>query len=121
MIIKSAKKSLLLLLLPVIIYLPTLPQAAGLPISAEGAPMPSLAPMLERSMPAVVNISTSTQIEVKENPLLQDPFFRQFFQIPNQSRQQQKNSLGSGVIIDSDRGLVLTVLIRLSQTSTRCS
>jgi len=108
MLIKSAKKSLLLLLLPVIIYLPTLPQAAGLPISAEGAPMPSLAPMLERSMPAVVNISTSTQIEVKENPLLQDPFFRQFFQIPNQSRQQQKNSLGSGVIIDSDRGLVLT-------------
>jgi serine protease Do/serine protease DegQ len=64
--------------------------------------------MLERSMPAVVNISTSTNIEVRENPLMQDPFFRQFFQMPNQSRQQQKNSLGSGVIIDSDQGLVLT-------------
>jgi len=64
--------------------------------------------MLERSMPAVVNISTSTQIEVKENPLLQDPVFRHFFQIPNQPRHQQKNSLGSGVIIDSTQGLVLT-------------
>jgi Do/DeqQ family serine protease len=82
--------------------------AAGLPPAAEGLPMPSLAPMLERSMPAVVNISTSTNIEVKENPLMQDPFFRQFFQIPNESRHQQKNSLGSGVIIDSDQGLVLT-------------
>jgi serine protease Do/serine protease DegQ len=64
--------------------------------------------MLERSTPAVVNISTSTNIEVQENPLMQDPFFRQFFQIPNQPRHQQRNSLGSGVIIDSNQGLVLT-------------
>jgi serine protease Do/serine protease DegQ len=64
--------------------------------------------MLERSTPAVVNISTSTNIEIKENPLMQDPFFRQFFQMPRQSRQEQRNSLGSGVIIDSQRGLVLT-------------
>lgn len=70
--------------------------------------MPSLAPMLERSTPAVVNIATSTNIEIKENPLMQDPFFRQFFQIPNMPRQQQRNSLGSGVIIDSQQGLVLT-------------
>jgi serine protease Do/serine protease DegQ len=39
---------------------------------------------------------------------MQDPYFRQFFNVPNQSRQQQKNSLGSGVIIDSSQGLVLT-------------
>ena len=70
--------------------------------------MPSLAPMLERSMPAVVNISTSTNIQISENPLMQDPFFRQFFNVPNQPRQQQRNSLGSGVIIDSNQGLVLT-------------
>jgi len=71
--------------------------------------MPSLAPMLEKSMPAVVNISTTTKIEVEQNPLLQDPFFRHFFNLPNQSpRQQQKSSLGSGVIIDSDKGYVLT-------------
>jgi serine protease Do/serine protease DegQ len=64
--------------------------------------------MLERSMPAVVNISTSTQIQVNDNPLLQDPFFRHFYNLPNQPRQQQKNSLGSGVIIDKSQGLVLT-------------
>jgi serine protease Do/serine protease DegQ len=39
---------------------------------------------------------------------MQDPFFRQFFQMPHQSQQQQKNSLGSGVIIDSNLGYVLT-------------
>ena len=59
-------------------------------------------------MPAVVNIATTTNIQVSENPLMQDPYFRQFFQIPNQSRQQQKNSLGSGIIIDSKQGWVLT-------------
>jgi serine protease Do/serine protease DegQ len=82
--------------------------AAGLPPYVDGQPLPSLAPMLEHSMPAVVNISTSTNIQVNENPLMQDPYFRQFFNVPNQSRQQQKNSLGSGVIIDSSQGLVLT-------------
>jgi serine protease Do/serine protease DegQ len=82
--------------------------AAGLPPYVDGQPLPSLAPMLEHSMPAVVNISTSTNIQVNENPLMQDPYFRQFFNVPNQSRQQQKNSLGSGVIIDSNQGLVLT-------------
>ena len=82
--------------------------AAGLPAFMDGQPLPSLAPMLEHSMPAVVNISTSTNIQVNENPLMQDPYFRQFFNVPKQSRQQQKNSLGSGVIIDSQQGLVLT-------------
>jgi Do/DeqQ family serine protease len=80
--------------------------AIGLPAPTENQALPTLAPMLERSMPAVVNISTSTNVEGRENPLLQDPYFRQFFNIPKQSRQ--KNSLGSGVIIDSDKGYVLT-------------
>lgn len=81
---------------------------AVLPLQADGAPLPSLAPMLENSMPAVVNISTSTNIKIQENPLMNDPVFRRFFNIPNNQRQQQKNSLGSGVIIDKDQGYVLT-------------
>ncbi|MGR9115149.1 MAG: DegQ family serine endoprotease [Gammaproteobacteria bacterium] len=81
---------------------------AGLPTEVEGRPLPSLAPILERSMPAVVNISTSTNVQVMENPLLQDPFFRHFFQLPDRPRRQQKNSLGSGVIIDGSQGYVLT-------------
>ncbi|MGD7034231.1 DegQ family serine endoprotease [Methylotuvimicrobium buryatense] len=82
--------------------------SAGLPVAVEGQPLPSLSPILERSMPAVVNISTSTNIQVRENPLLQDPFFRHFFQLPDRPRQQQRNSLGSGVIVDSAKGYVLT-------------
>lgn len=81
---------------------------AALPGYADGQALPSLAPMLEKSMPAVVNISTTKNINTRENPLLQDPFFRHFFQRPQQQRRQQKNSLGSGVIIDSQRGFVLT-------------
>ncbi|MFI3188705.1 serine endoprotease DegQ [Crenothrix sp. D3] len=102
------KHLLLMTLLPVSLCLPSVASATGLPMAVDGQPMPSLAPMLERSTPAVVNISTSTNIEIKENPLMQDPFFRQFFQIPNMPRHQQRNSLGSGVIIDSQQGLVLT-------------
>ncbi|WP_394753409.1 Do family serine endopeptidase [Crenothrix sp.] len=103
---QSIKKRLLLTLLPVCLSFTSALFAAGLPASIDGQPLPTLAPMLERSMPAVVNISTSTN-EAKENPLMQDPYFKQFFNVPNQSRQQ-KNSLGSGVIIDSAQGLVLT-------------
>jgi serine protease Do/serine protease DegQ len=104
---KPVKQLLLMIFLPA--YLGMIPAAqAGLPSYAEGQALPSLAPMLERSMPAVVNISTSTNILVSDNPLMQDPVFRQFFNVPNQLRQQQKNSLGSGVIIDSKLGLVLT-------------
>ena len=56
---------------------------AALPVQVNGQALPSLAPMLEKSMPAVVNIATTQNIQVVENPLLQDPFFRHFFQIPN--------------------------------------
>lgn len=102
------KQLLLMTLIPVSLGLHTTASAIGLPTAVDGQPMPSLAPMLERSMPAVVNISTSTNIEVAQHPLMQDPFFRQFFNIPNQPRHQERNSLGSGVIIDSSQGLVLT-------------
>ncbi len=80
---------------------------APLPAAMDGQPIPSLAPMLERTMPAVVNISTVTRIEATEHPLLRDPFFRQFFDIP-QHRQREESSLGSGVIVDAARGLALT-------------
>jgi serine protease Do/serine protease DegQ len=106
---KSVKQLLFIIItfLPVSFCITSAAQA-GLPPYADGLPLPSLAPMLERSMPAVVNISTSTNILVSDNPLMQDPVFRQFFNVPNQLHQQQKNSLGSGVIVDSAQGLILT-------------
>ena len=70
--------------------------------------LPSLAPMLEQSKPAVVNIATKSHVRVQDNPLLNDPFFRRFFNIPDDPQPQQRQSLGSGVIIDADKGLVIT-------------
>ncbi len=81
---------------------------AALPAAVDGQLLPSLAPMLEHVVPAVVNISTVTQIEEQDHPLLQHPFFRHFFDIPRQRREREPQSLGSGVIVDADRGLVLT-------------
>jgi serine protease DegQ len=85
-----------------------IPALATLPTALNDGPMPSLAPMLETSMPAVVNISTATLSRGQDNPLMNDPVFRRFFNIPNNPSQQQKNSLGSGVIVDKDQGYVLT-------------
>jgi serine protease Do/serine protease DegQ len=81
---------------------------ATLPVSAEGTPVPSLAPMLERVTPAVVNISTRSQPRAQENPLLSDPFFRRFFNLPEPKESRPSRNLGSGVIVDAKQGYVLT-------------
>ncbi len=79
---------------------------AELPARVSGQPLPSLAPMLEKVMPAVVNISSSTHTRSSNNPLFNDPFFQRFFNIPEQ--RQEKQSRGSGVIIDVKAGYVVT-------------
>jgi hypothetical protein len=68
----------------------------------------TLAPMLERVVPGVVNISTTSRVRVAPNALLDNPFFRQFFDIPQVPREIARQSLGSGVIVDAAAGLVLT-------------
>lgn len=84
------------------------PAPAALPASIEGTPLPTLAPMLEQVTPAVVNIATEGRIRIRENPLLRDPFFRRFFNIPDMPLERKTESLGSGVIMDARRGLVVT-------------
>jgi Do/DeqQ family serine protease len=79
----------------------------ALPAQVGGQPLPSLAPMLEGAMPAVINVSTVTQIQAADHPLLRDPFFRRFFDLP-ESRRREESSLGSGVIVDAERGIALT-------------
>jgi serine protease DegQ len=81
---------------------------AALPVSVNGQALPSLAPMVERVTPAVVNVSTRTRISASQNPLLNDPFFRKFFDIPKRSQRRQTQSLGSGVVIDAAKGFVIT-------------
>jgi len=80
---------------------------AALPVSMDGEPLPSLAPVLEQVTPSVVNIYTQTRVRVR-SPLMDDPFFRRFFNIPNAPRERVSQSLGSGVIVDAEEGFVLT-------------
>jgi Do/DeqQ family serine protease len=100
---------LLAVLLPaaVALWAPPAPQAA-LPTAVDGQPLPSLAPMLERVMPGVVNISTVTRQAIADHPLLRDPFFRRFFDIPGEPRERENQSLGSGVVVDGARGIIVT-------------
>ena len=68
--------------------------------------MPTLAPLVAQVTPAVVNISIKSRSALEDNPLLRDPFFRRFFNVPD--RPQQEVAAGSGVIVDARQGLVLT-------------
>ncbi len=73
--------------------------------------LPSLAPLLKKVTPAVVNISTKTKVRVAANPLMDDPIFRQFFQFqfPNMPKAEREvQSVGSGVIVDAEKGYVIT-------------
>lgn len=81
---------------------------SALPVEAGSKELPSLAPMLEKVTPAVVNIATEGRIKQNMNPLFADPFFRRFFNFPDQPIERKTSSLGSGVIVDAKRGLILT-------------
>ena len=89
---------------------------ASLPThDSQGQAIPSLAPMLSKITDAVVNISTSSNSASKRTyqqlDLFDEPFFNRFFkqQQPRYSepKPRQKN-LGSGVIINSQAGYILT-------------
>jgi Do/DeqQ family serine protease len=77
------------------------------------SPVPSLAPMVKRASPSVVNIATRGTIKEKpgqRNPLMDDPFFRRFFDTPPDSkpRERQFQSAGSGVVVDAKNGYIIT-------------
>jgi serine protease Do/serine protease DegQ len=81
---------------------------AVLPQAVDDRELPSLAPMLEKVTPSVVNIATQGRVLARENPLLSDPFFRRFFDLPAQPRTRRTQSLGSGVIVDAESGYIIT-------------
>jgi serine protease Do/serine protease DegQ len=80
---------------------------AQIPAQVGDTPVPSLAPMLKKVTPAVVNIATKGTVQ-QENPLLNDPFFRRFFDVPNVPRERTFQSAGSGVIVDAKNGYIIT-------------
>lgn len=85
-----------------------LPSAAALPVAVNSQQLPSLAPMLEQVTPAVVSID----VEGKQVSRQSLPESFKFFFGPDfpteQLRERPFRGLGSGVIIDADKGYVVT-------------
>ena len=82
------------------------PAGAQLPATAQRGGLPTLAPVLEKVTPAVVNIAVLQRSPEEDNPLLRDPFFRRFFGMPRE--RQPQIAAGSGVIVDASNGYVIT-------------
>ena len=104
----AGPKRILILL---ILLLPILPATAFSHVTpgVDGGNLPTLAPVVEKTRPAVVNIATTGHIDVQNHPLLNDPFFKRFFEGFNDIPQRRETkSLGSGVVIDADQGYIVT-------------
>jgi len=67
----------------------------------------SLAPLVRKTSPAVVNIAVLQPSPAEQNPLLQDPYFRRYLGIPD-AALQPVIAAGSGVVVDGQRGFVIT-------------
>jgi serine protease Do/serine protease DegQ len=70
---------------------------------SQGAAIPTLAPLVKKVTPSVVNIAVKGKVPQEQNSLLNDPFFRKFFNMPSEI-----SAAGSGVIVDGREGLVVT-------------
>jgi Do/DeqQ family serine protease len=83
------------------------PVLAGAPIpEMGGTPVQTLAPVVSRITAGVVGISVRGRVR-EDNPLLQDPLFRRFFNL-QQPVERETQATGSGVIVDAAQGYVLT-------------
>lgn len=82
------------------------PAHANLPPSIDGKTLPSLANMLEKATPAVVNIATQGRQRTNQR-ILNDPILGHLFRgaIP---KPKQSQGTGSGVIIDANKGHIVT-------------
>src|ERR1700720_1070371 len=99
-------------LLALVVALAAAPIPAAMPPAVGETPLPTLAPMIKKVSPAVVNIATRGTIRERgpQNPLLDDPFFRRFFDVPPDTgpRERPFQSAGSGVIVDARSGYIVT-------------
>jgi Do/DeqQ family serine protease len=104
------KRNLLLVATGVIVAVAVLAALRATAWPFEDGEKPTLAPLLQRVTPAVVNIAVVGSATQGDNPLLDDPVFRRFFEGPNapSAPSMPRQSIGSGVIIDADQGLVVT-------------
>ena len=84
-----------------------LPVHSAMPFISSKNGIPSLSLLLQDVTPAVVNISVQARSAIEDNPLFRDPFFRRFFDTPDQADRPER-SAGSGVIVDAGKGYVVT-------------
>jgi len=77
-------------------------------LGAQKNDVPTLAPLIKRVTPSVVNIAIKGRVAQEQNPLLNDPFFRRFFDMPQLPAEREIQAAGSGVIIDSEKGFIVT-------------
>ncbi|NIJ63122.1 serine protease DegQ [Sphingomonas leidyi] len=79
------------------------------PVAADAVPLNrlTLAPLVERVAPAVVNIAVLQPSPYAQNPLLRDPYYRYFLGVPDEALAP-RISAGSGFVVDAARGLVVT-------------
>lgn len=89
----------------ILVTLITVKANAVLPLEVDGQPLPSLAPVLKRVTPAVVNIHTTSRQTVNRRS---QSFYNWFYGLPNVPQKKVTQSLGSGVIVDAARGYILT-------------
>src|SRR6266478_3002985 len=99
-------------LLALIVALAAAPIPAAMPPAVGETPLPTLAPMIKKVSPAVVNIATRGTIRGRgpQNPLLDDPCFRRFFDVPPDTgpRERPFRSAGCGGIDDAKSGYIAT-------------
>lgn len=95
-----------------------LPHPAFAYAQSSGDKQVSIADIAERTLPSVVNISSTKVVrapnlggEEGRSPFFQDPFFRRFFEegfgFREMPRERKESALGSGVIVSAD-GIVVT-------------
>ncbi len=95
-------------------------------VTLADTPLPSFENLAEKLLPAVVNISTTTTIDMTARDLPPMPdmpqlppgspfedFFREFYdqfknQVPQQQGDNKVSSLGSGFVIDAANGYIVT-------------
>jgi Do/DeqQ family serine protease len=76
---------------------------AGLPTQVGDRALPSLAPILEKVTPAVVNIHSTSRKQIRSQS-----FYSWYYGLPNVPQERVTQSLGSGVIVNADKGYILT-------------
>ena len=78
---------------------------AGLPTEVDGVKVPSLAPILQKVTPAVVNIHSTSRQKINSRS---QSFYSWYYGLPNYPQERVTQSLGSGVIVNAAKGYILT-------------